>query len=552
MPMPSPSHKNRASHAAAVFLNGNVITMDEALPRAEGFVVKDGRFVCVGTSSEATSAAGKLDAGPVRSIDLEGATVIPGLTDCHVHLMNLGGSLLLPDLCSVSSGRELIDAVAKRARELREGEWMVGFGWNETGWTERKLPNLEELDGASPSNPVLLTRVDGHAAIANSRALEATGIGNDTVDPQGGKIIRDGSTGKPSGILIDTACDLVRERIPEPTRERKCEILEAALNKLAHFGLTSVHDAWTEPDVIELLFELEDAEKLPLRVHAMIPGTQELLEGTSPVESLPRSSSNRVTARAVKLLGDGALGSRGALLAEPYSDDTRNRGIAILTEDEMASMIGNVVRHGLQPVVHAIGDAANRMALDAYAQCLTGPAFEQTRPRIEHAQVLLPSDVPRFAALGITVSIQPAQLMSDMPWIEERLGESRASNAFLWQSLLSEGTRLISGSDCPIESPNPFVGIFAEVTRKNENGEPEDGWFPEECLTREQALESYTLSAAYAGFRERACGSVTTGKLADFTVIDHDLLSVPAEKLASTRVLATFVEGREVVGSLTR
>ncbi len=549
--MSSSSDRSKTPDAATVFLNGNVVTMHEALPRAEAFAVKDGRLVCVGTGSDATCAAEESTTGPVLKVDLEGATVIPGLTDCHVHLMNLGRSILLPDFCSVSSGNELIEAVAKRASEISEGEWIVGFGWNETGWTERKLPTLSELDRVTHFNPVLLTRVDGHAAIANSLALKATGIGKDTADPHGGKILRDAKTGEPTGVLVDTACDLVRESIPEPTKERKLEILEAAVNKLARCGLTSAHDAWTVPDVIELLFELEESGKLPLRIHAMIPGTDELKEGLSPLASLPRWSSSRVSVRAVKLLGDGALGSRGAFLTEPYTDDTENRGIAILTEQEMVAMIENTVKLGLQPVVHAIGDAANNMALDAYEQCLANGGAGLTRPRIEHAQVLLPSDVPRFAALGITVSVQPAQLMSDMAWIEERLGPERTASAFLWQSLLREGTRLVSGSDCPIESPDPFLGMYAEVTRKNEKGKPEDGWFPKECLTREQALATYTLEAAYAGFRDHACGSIAEGKLADFTVIDRDLLSVPEEEIASTRVLATFVEGREIVGSFT-
>ncbi|KPJ59356.1 MAG: hypothetical protein AMJ46_11510 [Latescibacteria bacterium DG_63] len=550
--MASTAHKNRSLHAATLFLNGNVITLDRTRPRAEAFIVKDGRFLYVGTGSEANDAAKKLGQDQARSVDLKGATVTPGLTDCHVHLMNLGNSILLPDLCSVSSGQELIDAVAGRTRQVLQGEWIVGFGWNETAWTDRELPALESLDSASPSNPVFLARVDGHAAIVNSLALKATGITKSTADPRGGKILRNGLTGEPSGILIDTACDLVRERIPEPTRERKLEVLEAALNELARSGLTSAHDAWTEPHVIELLFDIEDAGKLPLRIHAMMPGGEELLEGISPVQSLSRSSSNWVSARAVKLLADGALGSRGALLDEPYSDDQDNRGIALLTKDEMVSMIGNIFKFGLQPVVHAIGDATNKLALDAYEQCLDAELVHLARPRIEHAQLLLPSDIPRFAALGITVSIQPAQLMSDMPWLEERLGPERTRRTFLWQSLLRAGTRLVSGSDCPIESPNPFVGIYAEVTRKNAEGEPKNGWLPEECMTREQALASYTLSAAYAGFQDHVCGSITRGKSADFTVIDRDPLSVPAEDLGLTRVLATFVEGREMVGSFTR
>lgn len=551
VPMPPPSDKSKAPHSTTVFLNGNVITLDETCPRAEAFAVKDGRFVCVGTNDDARGAAKKLGASPGRSVDLEGTTVVPGLTDCHVHLMNLGKNLLLPDLCSVSSGRELADAVARRAGEVRDGEWIVGFGWNETTWGQRKLPTLKELDSVSPSNPVLLSRVDGHAAIVNSLALKAAGIGRSTADPHGGKILRDGRTGEPTGLLVDTACDLVRERIPEPGRERKREILETALDALARSGLTSAHDAWTEPDALELLFELEDAGKLPLRIHAILPGDKELLEGISPVESLPRSPTGWISARAIKLLADGALGSRGALLAEPYSDDGENCGIALLAEDEVAPAIRSILKLGLQPVVHAIGDSANRLVLDAYEKCLTGELSSLTRPRVEHAQVLLPSDVPRFAALGITVSIQPAQLMSDMPWIEERLGTDRTRNAFLWQSLLRTGTRLVSGSDCPIESADPFLGIYAAVTRKNTDGQPGDGWFPEQRLTRRQALASYTLDAAYAGFRDHECGSITEGKLADFSVIDRDVLSVPVEELAQTRVLATFIEGREIVGSFT-
>jgi predicted amidohydrolase YtcJ len=545
------SAKSTAPVQLLAFLNGNVITMNEARPRAEAFVVGDGRFLHVGTSAEARLFLKAHGGGRERSVDLGGATIVPGLTDCHVHLMNLGGTVLLPDLCTVSSDRGLVEAVARRAREIPEGEWIVGFGWNETGWSERQLPGLKEMDAASPSNPVLLTRIDGHAAIANSLALKAAGIAEGTPDPRGGKFLRDPITGELSGVLIDTACDVVREHIPRPTKERKREMLEAALDRLANEGLTSVHDAWTELDVLELLFELEDEGTLPLRIHSIVPGREELLEGLSPIESVSRSSSDWVSARAVKLLADGALGSRGALLTEPYRDAPDSRGIAIMTEREMATTICNALRLGLQPVIHAIGDAMNKAALDAYEKCLAGGLSVSTRPRIEHAQVLLPSDVSRFAALGITVSIQPAQLMSDMAWMEERLGPQRIRNCFMWQSLLKKGTRLISGSDCPIESPNPFLGIYAAVTRKNESGEPEGGWFPEECLTREQALATYTLDAAYAGFRENVCGSIVQGKAADFTVIDRDLLSVPPEELLLTRVLATVVEGRQTAGSLT-
>ncbi|UCF78053.1 MAG: amidohydrolase [Candidatus Eiseniibacteriota bacterium] len=549
--MRTPSENERPS-SVTTFLNGNVLTMNDAQPRAEAIVVRDGGLAYVGTNRQAREAAKSIGRERAAEVDLGRATVTPGLTDCHVHLMNLGRSLVLPELCSTSSSGELLGAVSRRASQLPEGEWIEGFGWNETTWAQRKLPSLQELNCASPSNPLFLTRVDGHAALVNSLALAAAGIQKSTPDPQGGRIIRHGRTGEPTGVLIDTACDAVRAFIPEPARERKLEMLKAALCGLAAAGLTSAHDAWTLPDVIEMLFQLEAEGELPLRLHAMVPGDMELMKDASYVQSISGSSTPWVSVRSVKLLADGALGSRGALLAEPYSDDPQNQGVAIFTGGELELLIGSIAKMGLQPVVHAIGDAANNSVLEACERCLATEASHILRPRIEHAQLLLPSDVPRFAALGLTVSIQPAQLMSDIAWIEERVGPERTKNAFLWGSLLRSGTRLVSGSDCPIETPNPFVGIYAAVTRKDAQGRPEEGWFSQERLTREQALRSYTSDAAYAGFSEHVCGSLIPGKLADFTVIDRDPLSVSEQELKGTRVLATFVEGREVTGSLRR
>ncbi|MFH0779210.1 MAG: amidohydrolase [Candidatus Eisenbacteria bacterium] len=522
-------------------VNANVITMDETLPHAEAFVMRDGRFIYVGTTEEVRS----LVPSKTHVIDLEHATVLPGLTDSHIHLMEFAATLVDLDLSAVSSFEGLLGAVAKRAEKTRTGEWIFGRGWNETKWEGEPGFDRKRLDAVTPSNPTFLLRIDGHAAFVNSAALEAAGITRHTPDPQGGRILRDAQSAEATGMLIDAATELVRRLVPEPSPEQRRDVLELALNTLASNGLTSVHEVAVNRELLELLLDMESSWRLPVRVYGMLSYDEKLMEELAPLKD-PAIHSGWVTIKGVKLFLDGALGSRGALLAEPYSDDKGNQGVAILTKEEMLSRVKNILRLGYQPAVHAIGDLANRIVLDVYEECLSEETFSHLRPRIEHAEVLFHSDVFRFGSLGIVASVQPIHLAGDIGWLESRLGAERVRNAFLWRSLLDGGARLISGSDCPIESPNPFLGLHAAVTRQNLAGEPAGGWFAGERLTVEEALRSYTLDAAYGSFQEHMCGSIVAGKSADFTIVDRDISTVPFDEIPGTRVLCTFVEGREI------
>lgn len=517
--------------------------MEPDLPRAEAFGVKHGRFFWVGTNESARN----FSRTEFEIVDLEGATVIPGLVDCHVHLEDFARSFAVLDLSRASSSAELVDQVAREAVRLRQGEWLLGRGWDDTKWKDEKPPSFTLLDPVTPSNPVFLSRIDEHTALVNSLAMKRAGIRRDTPDPQGGRIQRDPGTKEPTGVLVEAARSLARRHVPEFSRAKKERLLETALREYAKAGLTAVHDAMTSLELLELLKGLDAAGTLPLRVNCML--TFEAFESRlsqSQTERAAFSSAGRVSAGTVKVFVDGALGSRGALLSEPYSDDPTNVGVAVYTEAELLGMLRKIIRAGCQPAVHAIGDRANELALNAYEQCRDEPGFEAARPRLEHAQLLNAQDVERCGRLGITASIQPVQLTSDMEWLEKRVGPGRIEKAFIWRSLLKAGAMLVSGSDSPIEPHNPFLGIYAAVTRKNLDGEPVSGWTPEESLTVEEALRTYTLNAAYAGFQEKDRGSIEEGKYADFVVIDRDMLSVPAHELAATTVLATFAEGGKV------
>ncbi len=563
------------SYRNAVFFNGNVITVEPGLPRAQAFAVKDGRFLWVGKNED----AGSFSRSDFRQVDLEGAAVVPGLTDCHVHLTDFAQSLLLLDVSSASSSAELVQTVAERARRLPPGTWLVGQGWNDTKWKDGKRPSRELLDPVTPSNPVFLSRIDLHTALVNSLALGISGITKDTPDPPGGRIERDVRTQEPTGILVDAARALVRKHIPElPASEKKATLL-AALDAYADAGLTAVHDAQTSLELIEFLCGLESYGRPHVGVNLMLDyDAFEKLEsmgkaeregflrgagrgialGRNPTLGRPRGGpAGRpaggplpqeviIAARSVKVFADGALGSRGALLSEPYSDDPGNTGVAMHTKEELVRMVREILRSGYQPAVHAIGDLANQLVLDAYEECGAEGEFLAARPRLEHAQLLSEGDVARCGKLGLTVSVQPAQLISDMPWLEARLGPRRVTRAYVWRSLLDAGARLVSGSDSPIESHNPFLGIYAAAYRQGLDGQPAEGWFGAERISSEEALRTYTLDAAFAAWEDETRGSIRAGKRADFVVLDRDILSATGTDILETRVLATFVEGRRI------
>ncbi|MBN1505110.1 MAG: amidohydrolase [Candidatus Eisenbacteria bacterium] len=512
---------------------------------AQAFWVKDGKFVCVGTNDEVTAAAPK--GTPVA--DLGGATVLPGLTDCHLHLLDYARGRSQLDFSAVTTSRELTELVAEKVRTAQPGEWILGQGWNDALWKDRKAPHRDLLDSVSPQNPVFLSRVDVHTVLVNSLALKTAGVTRDTPDPAGGRVEKEPGTGEPTGVLVDDARALVQGLVPQPTRQSDGRALQAAITDLTSRGLTAAHDAMATLELLSLLRETDAAGRLALRTSLMLAFDEfERLEALSADARADALRPGRVTVRTVKLFADGALGSRGALLFEPYSDAPDTRGVEKLTAEELLEMVKRILRAGLQPAVHAIGDLANSRLLDAYERCAADSefrsAFSKLRPRLEHAQLLRRGDVARCGRLGIIVSVQPPQLMSDMSWTEERVGPERARTAFLFGSLARAGATLVSGSDLPVESCDPFRGIYAAVTRRNLRGEPPGGWLPEERLSRGAALRSYTLDAAYSSFEENTHGSIAAGKSADFVVIDRDVLTVPEDDIHKTRVLATFAQGR--------
>ena len=445
-----------------------------------------------------------------------------------------------PDLARI------LASVARQARDVPPGQWIVGRGWDQNDWPVKAWPSRRDLDAVAPDRPVFLTRIDGHAAWVNSRALALSGITAATPDPPGGRLIRDDS-GSPTGVLIDGAQRLVAERIPPPDQgEVEARIL-AADRLLSSVGLTMVHDAGASSATIAIYERLVRAGRLSTRLYVMIDSSS-----ATTAEWFARGPlvdpDYRLTVRAVKMYADGALGSRGAALLEDYSDEPGNRGLLVTPAERLADVTEAAARAGFQPCTHAIGDRANRLMLDIYERAEREiPAMRALRPRIEHAQILDAADIPRFGRLGVIASMQPTHCTSDMPWAPARLGADRIrEGAYPWQKLLQTGARLAAGSDFPVERPDPIAGFYAAVTRQDKTGRPPGGWQGDQRLSRAEALRAFTLDAAYAAHAERDLGSIETGKFADFVVLSADIMKIPAAAIPATKVLRTVVAGRTV------
>lgn len=539
----SPSNMNGAvpEPPEAVFVADRVYTLDGAKPTAEAVVVDDGVIQAVGPKDEMLALAGR----GTMVHRLEGAVIVPGLVDAHCHLMSLGLGLDRLDLTGTSSYQEVVDIVARKAASAPDGEWILGRGWDQNDWEVKSWPTREQLDRVTPNNPVYLRRVDGHAALVNSLALELAGIDDATPDPPNGKIIKEG--GRLIGLLIDDAMDLVGDVVPPPTVQAKRRAILRAADLCISAGLVGVHEAGVSRETLELYRRMADSGELPFYVYAMISGQDSTLG-----EVLDRGPEIRrggtLTVRAIKLYADGALGSRGAALLEPYSDDPGNTGLLMVEEDSLAAFTENALRHGFQVCVHAIGDRANRVVLNAYEKALSAAGVEgpDARLRIEHAQILAPSDIPRFASLGVIASMQPTHCTSDMPWATKRLGSHRLPGAYAWASLSKSGAVIAAGSDFPVESYKPLLGFYAAVTRETTDGYPVNGWRPSEKMTREEALASFSRGAAYAAFEEDVAGMLAPGKRADMTVFNLDIMEVPPDEILDAEVVMTVVGGRVV------
>ncbi|MCS7044228.1 MAG: amidohydrolase [Bryobacteraceae bacterium] len=518
--------------AELLLVNARIYTTARSQP-VTALAVRGGRVLAAG--DEALRHAGP----GTRRLDLGGAAVFPSFIDSHAHMRGLGALLESRDLRHVRTVAEIAAFVRERAAATPKGEWILARNWDQTNWGGA-FPAAKDLDAAAPDHPVFLSRVDGHAAWVNSRALELAGIHEKTPDPPGGRIVRD-AAGKPTGILIDRAMQLVRNRIPPPSFAQIKRQLELAAAECARLGLAGVHDAGVSAEDLRAYRELIAEGKLPIRVYAMIGG-----DGPLWREYLNRGPEigEWLTVRAIKLYADGALGSRGAAMWQPYSDDRNNTGLLITPREEIERIARQAVQRGFQVCTHAIGDRANRVVLDAYAAVLGGP--NDRRFRIEHAQVVSLPDFRLFRDFSVIPAIQATHATSDMRWAEARLGPDRIAGAYAWRRFLQLGIPVPNGSDFPVEEPNPMLGFYASITRQDAAGNPPGGWMPEQKMTREEALESWTVSAAYAAFEEKLRGTLEPGKYADFVVLDRDIMTAPPAEILKTRVRMHFVGGRLV------
>jgi predicted amidohydrolase YtcJ len=522
-----------AQVADLVVENAVVYTVDETKPAANGFAVKDGKFLAVGGDL-------KKHIGPnTKRLDAQGRAVIPGLIDAHVHLRSLGDMLETFDLRWVKTPAAVAQIVKAAADKLPPGEWVQGRNWDQTNWGG-VFPTADDLSKVVNDRPVYLRRVDGHAGWANRKALELAGITKATQDPPGGQIIRD-AAGNPTGVLIDRAMGLVTRKIPGLTDAAVKRRLKLAVDASAKLGLTGVHDAGIGIQERNAFRELQAAGQLPVRVYAMIGGTGELWQ---EYQKKAPEIGPFLTVRSVKLYADGALGSRGAALWQPYTDDKSTSGLMVTTEETLMGQIEEVAATPFQVCTHAIGDKANRVVLDAYAKVLKGK--NDRRFRVEHSQVVSLPDFQKFVANSVVASMQATHATSDMRWAEKRLGPDRIAGAYAWRKYLQMGIPLANGSDFPVEDPNPLWGFYAAFTRQDHEGYPAGGWMPEQKLTREEALKSFTLTPAYAAFEEKQKGSITPGKLADFVILEKDIMKIAPKEVLTTKIMATYVGGREV------
>ena len=479
-----------------------------------------------------------------QRVDGAGGTVIPGLIDAHGHVYSHGRALLSVILTEAASEQEAAQRVANFAEENPEVEWIQGRGWNQVLWESNEFPSAASLDAVVSDRPVWLGRVDGHAAWANSLAMELAGVTARSEDPEGGQIMRD-AEGIPTGVFVDTAMGLVSGIIPEPGREEIKRALSVSMQDLAGWGLTSVHDAGSGSTVIASFRELLEAGEMPVRVNLMLAASDEFYEERL-AEGRFRDENDFLAMHSVKVVGDGALGSRGAALLEEYSDDPGNTGLLRYNDEQLQYLMRAAMNADFQVNTHAIGDAANQIVLDSYEMLIRETGSRDLRHRVEHAQVLTFDDIQRFAELGVVPSMQATHATSDKNMAEDRLGSVRIQGAYAWRKLLDTGVKIANGSDFPVEHPNPFYGLHASVTRQDQRNEPDGGWYPEENMTLEEAFASFTIDAAWAGHQEEILGTLEPGKKADFLLLDRDLFDIPASEIWQIQVLETWVNGERV------
>ncbi len=532
--------------ADSIYINGNIYTIDSIHPKAEAMAVSGQKLIYVGDSKGAHDLIGDT----TKVIDLKGKTVLPGLIEGHMHFPMLGENLLKIDAFWKPKA-EILNAVQAEALKLQPGEWITGFGWNNTIWDDKSYPTKEELDAVSPDNPVVLERTDGHMIWVNSLTLKMAGITKDSADPQGGEILRN-ADGEPSGCLTDTASVPVNEIIPVLSSTREKEAMLKAQEQLLSYGFTSIMDAGSPLTTIDLIKELYSENKLKIRLYGLIGGAWGAGLGDPEKAYItshkPQSElyDSRLSLNCIKFFADGSLGSRSAAMLESYSDRPGHNGNYKYTDEELYQAIKLAYDNGYQVATHAIGDGGIHQVINAYEQVMKENPRADSRLRIEHFQVSTLDDITRIAELKILPAMQPTHATSDKTMAEDRIGKDRMQGAYAWRKVIDSGSIIIGGSDAPVEMVNPYHGLYAAVTRMDRSGLPKGGWYPEEAMTRLEALKTFTIWAAYGQFEENIKGSLEVGKLADFVVIDRDYMTCPAHEIKNINAVLTVVGGDEV------
>jgi predicted amidohydrolase YtcJ len=539
--------KIKPDPAELVLKNGIIYTANEKQPQVEAVAVRYGRVIFAGATSDVKKYEGK----GTRVVDLKGKTVVPGLTDSHYHLAGVGEREMKLNLEGTTNLEDFLTKVKARVTQAKPGEWVTGRGWIETFWKPPVFPTRTDLDKISPNNPVYLVRADGHGGVANSAALKLAGVDKNTESPFGGEIMKDKQTGEPNGMLLDQAQGLVTKNIPPLTPEEREQALIIGARRSAELGWTQIQNAGTNWEEVDLLKKLYGEQKVKLRIYEAIRGPGADAERLVRDGAINGLYDQRLTVRAIKITIDGALGSKGAALLEPYSDyDTT--GLLTQKPENITDLLKSALRKGIQLEIHAIGDRANRVVLDLYEQVFNDvPPLERIdrsdpRWRIEHAQIVDPDDIPRFAKLKIIPSMQPSHAIGDLHFAVSRLGLKRLEGAYAWQSFIKSGCIIPGGSDAPVERGDPMIEFYAAVARKDLKGFSGEGWHPEQKVTREQALKMFTTWAAFAAFEEKSRGSIEEGKLGDFTVLSADIMQIPEAEILKTKCVMTVIGGEVV------
>jgi predicted amidohydrolase YtcJ len=525
------------------YTHGRIYTNDPAHPWAEALAVTDGMISCIGKMDHVLLDCGGSQEG-VETVQLHGQFLMPGFNDAHVHLGGAGADALAVPLTGVPSVEEMQKRVAEAVAHHKEGEWITGGGWDHTLWTEKRFPNRQQLDAVAPQNPVILTHVSGHVAVANSLALKKAEIDRNTPNPPGGEIEHD-SLGEPTGMLKEAAAmHLVKVRIPDPSQEERRRGIELVLKNVAQNGVTSVQDnsAWEDFQVYQ---QLKEEGKLTVRITEWLPFNASLDELQNR-RAQGGTTDPWLKTGALKAVTDGALGSRTAALLEPYNDEPSTTGIFTYDPEKLRAMAIERDKAGFQLAFHAIGDRANRICLDVFEAVAKANGRRDRRDRIEHAQVVAPMDFPRFAQLSVIASMQPSHQTTDMRWAEDRIGKERIKGAYAWATMLKNGVRLAFGTDYSVEPISPFRGLYACVTRERPDGGPKGGWEKQEKISLEDCIRAYTSGSAYAEFEEGKKGELKQGEYADFVILSNDLTKVPPSEYTKTQVLRTVVGGRTV------